>query len=205
MVQNFVRFGGRVYYLLMNINDQKIDFTKAPDDLPVPQDDGAANHLCGLRLPSIALNATGGGAIDVSASRGLLVIYCYPMTGQPGVALPDGWDAIPGARGCTPQSCAFRDHYQELKALGADVVGLSVQSTQYQSEMALRLHLPFPILSDEHFAFASALNLPIFEAGGMRLIKRITLIAKNGVIEAVHYPIFPSDSDPAWVIQYLAR
>ena len=187
----------------MKIDDASADYTKAPADLPVPQDDGAANHLLGLRLPAIALRATDGSTIDVSAQSGCLVIYCYPMTGQPGHALPEGWDGIPGARGCTPQSCAFRDHYQELQALGADVVGLSVQSTEYQSEMALRSHLPFPILSDAQFAFARALNLPMFEAGGMRLIKRITLIANDAVIEAVHYPIFPSDSDPAWVIHFL--
>jgi peroxiredoxin len=125
------------------------------------------------------------------------------MTGQPNVPLPDGWDQIPGARGCTPQSCSFRDHYQELRSLGADVVGLSVQSTEYQQEMADRLHLPFSVLSDADYLFQQALRLPTFVAAGMTLLKRITLIANDGVIEAVHYPIFPSDSDPAWVIDYL--
>jgi peroxiredoxin len=125
------------------------------------------------------------------------------MTGQPNVALPDGWDQIPGARGCTPQSCSFRDHYQELQSLGAQVVGLSVQSTANQQEMADRLHLPFPIVSDVDYQFQRALQLPTFVAAGMNLLKRITLIANDGVIEAVHYPIFPSDSDPAWVINYL--
>jgi len=114
-----------------------------------------------------------------------------------------GWDQIPGARGCTPQSCSFRDHYQELQALGAEVVGLSVQSTEYQKEMADRLHLPFPVVSDVNYQFQKALNMPTFVAAGMTLLKRITLIANNGVIEAVHYPIFPSDSDPSWVIDYL--
>jgi peroxiredoxin len=125
------------------------------------------------------------------------------MTGQPNVPLPDGWDQIPGARGCTPQSCSFRDHYQELRSLGADVVGLSVQSTEYQQEMADRLHLPFPVLSDADYRFQQALRLPTFVAAGMTLLKRITLIANDGMIEAIHYPIFPSDSDPAWVIDYL--
>jgi len=117
--------------------------------------------------------------------------------------LPDGWDQIPGARGCTPQSCSFRDHYQELQALGAELVGLSVQSTEYQKEMSDRLHLPFPVVSDVGYEFQKALNMPTFVVAGMTLLKRVTLIANNGVIEAVHYPIFPSDSDPAWVIEYL--
>jgi len=141
--------------------------------------------------------------VNLSQLPGRLVIYCYPMTGQPKVPLPEGWDQIPGARGCTPQSCAYRDHYQELQALNADVFGLSVQSTDYQREMATRLHLPFPVLSDAQYQFQMALNLPMFEAAGMTLLKRVTLIANQGRIEAVHYPIFPSDSDPAWVLDYL--
>ena len=141
--------------------------------------------------------------VNLSQLPERLVIYCYPMTGQPNVPLPEGWDQIPGARGCTPQSCAYRDHYQELQALNADVFGLSVQSTDYQREMATRLHLPFPVLSDAQYQFQMALNLPMFEAAGMTLLKRVTLIANQGRIEAVHYPIFPSDSDPAWVLDYL--
>jgi peroxiredoxin len=125
------------------------------------------------------------------------------MTGQPNVALPDGWDQIPGARGCTPQTCSFRDHYQELKALKAEVVGLSVQTTDYQKEMAQRLHLPFQVVSDVDFKFQKALNLPTFVAAGMTLLKRLTIISKAGKIVAVHYPIFPSDSDPSWVIDFL--
>ena len=179
------------------------NLNQLPTDLPIPQDDGLTNHLKGMRLPNISLNATNGKTIDLGDIKGKLVIYCYPMTGQPNVALPDGWDQIPGARGCTPQSCSFRDHYQDLRSLGADVVGLSVQSTEYQQEMADRLHLPFPVLSDEDYRFQQALRLPTFVAAGMTLLKRITLIANDGVIEAVHYPIFPSDSDPAWVIDYL--
>ncbi len=174
-----------------------------PKDLPVPQDDGAASHLIGQRLPSIALTATDGAVIDIGAIVNTVVIYCYPMTGQPNVPLPDGWDQIPGARGCTPQSCSFRDHYQEIQALGADVIGLSVQSTAYQKEMAERLHLPFQVVSDADYKFQKALRLPIFQVAGMTLLKRITLIAKHGIIEAVHYPVFPSDSDPNWVIERL--
>jgi len=179
------------------------NLNQLPVDLPIPQDDGAADHLVGMSLPVISLGTTAHGQFNLGQTQGRIVIYCYPMTGQPNVPLPDGWDQIPGARGCTPQSCSFRDHYQELQSLGADVVGLSVQSTEYQQEMADRLHLPFPVLSDEGYEFQQALRLPIFVAAGMTLLKRITLIANDGVIEAVHYPIFPSDSDPAWVMDYL--
>jgi peroxiredoxin len=156
-----------------------------------------------MSLPNLLLLTTIGKELNLGEIAGRLVIYCYPMTGQPNVALPDGWDQIPGARGCTPQSCSFRDHYQELQSLGAEVVGLSVQSTAYQQEMADRLHLPFPVVSDADYQFQGALQLPTFIAAGMTLLKRITLIANDGVIEAIHYPIFPSDSDPAWVINYL--
>ena len=180
-----------------------INLNQLPIGLPIPQDDGSTNHLTGMKLPNVSLNATNGKAVNFGDIKGKLVIYCYPMTGQPNVALPDGWDQIPGARGCTPQSCSFRDHYQVLQALGAEVIGLSVQTTEYQKEMADRLHLPFPVVSDVNYEFQKALNMPTFVAAGMTLLKRITLIVNNGVIEAVHYPIFPSDSDPSWVIDYL--
>ena len=179
------------------------NLNQLPINLPIPQDDGSTNHLKGMKLPNVSLNATNGKAVNFGDKKGKLVIYCYPMTGQPNVALPDGWDQIPGARGCTPQSCSFRDHYQELQALGAEVIGLSVQTTEYQKEMADRLHLPFPVVCDVNYEFQKALNMPTFVAAGMTLLKRVTLITNNGVIEAVHYPIFPSDSDPAWVIDYL--
>ena len=179
------------------------NLSQLPTDLPIPHDDGSTNHLKGMKLPHISLNATNGKTVHLGDIKGKLVIYCYPMTGQPNVPLPDGWDQIPGARGCTPQSCSFRDHYQELQALGAEVVGLSVQSTEYQKEMVDRLHLPFPVVSDANYLFQQALNMPTFEVAEMTLLKRVTLITNNGVIEAVHYPIFPSDSDPAWVMDYL--
>jgi peroxiredoxin len=156
-----------------------------------------------MALPNVDLLATDGSMVNLSQLPGRTVIYCYPMTGQPNVPLPEGWDQIPGARGCTPQSCAYRDHYQELQALNANVYGLSVQSTDYQREMATRLHLPFQVLSDEQYQFQKALNLPTFVAAGMTLLKRVTLISNDGYIEALHYPIFPSDSDPAWVLDYL--
>jgi peroxiredoxin len=180
-----------------------INLNQLPDNLPVPLDDGAADHLKGLMLPKISLQSTQGKFITIGDTRRRVVVYCYPMTGQPGVPLPEGWDEIPGARGCTPQTCAFRDHYQELQALGAEVMGLSVQSTEYQREMAERLHLPFPVVSDINYQFQKALNLPTFVTAGMTLLKRVTLIANAGLIEAVHYPIFPSHSDAEWVINYL--
>jgi peroxiredoxin len=181
------------------------NLNQLPDDLPVPQDDGASDHLKGLNLPSLELMAINGDVVDLSKLKGRAVIYCYPMTGRPDRDLPEGWNQIPGARGCTPQSCSFRDHYQELKSLGVEVFGLSVQTSEYQQEMVQRLHLPFLVLSDENYLFQKALNLPTFIASGMTLLKRITLIVHDGVIEAVHYPIFPSDSDAPWVIQYLKK
>lgn len=180
-----------------------VDLNKIPPNLPVPTDDGLADHLIGMHLPSLSLTATNGTKIDLSEIKGRMVVYFYPRTGTPNTSLPEGWDQIPGARGCTPQSCAYRDHYQEIKALGAEVFGLSTQSTEYQAEMVNRLHLPFPVLSDEMFEFQRALNLPTFEVAGMTLLKRLTVIVKDGLIEAVHYPVFPSDSDPAWVMDKL--
>jgi hypothetical protein len=181
------------------------NLTQLPSDLPIPEDDGSTDHLKGMKLPQVLLKATNGETINLGNIQGRLVIYCYPMTGQPNVALPDGWDQIAGARGCTPQSCSFRDHYQDLKNLGAKVIGLSVQTSEYQKEMADRLHLPFPVVSDVDYQFQKALNMPTFVAGGMTLLKRVTLITNHSVIEGVHYPIFPSDSDAAWVMDYLKK
>lgn len=181
------------------------NYDQLPDNLPVPADDGAALHLPGLLLPAIDLISTLGAKVRLHELTGTLVIYCYPMTGVPGIPLPDGWDQIPGARGCTPQSCSYRDHYQELLTLGAKVVGLSSQPTDYQLEMATRLHLPFEILSDPDLQCHHIMKLPVFETAGMTLYKRLTLIIQDGVIEAVHYPIFPSDSDVLWVLDHLKR
>lgn len=175
-----------------------------PPDLPVPQNDGACAHVRGLRLPALALQSTAGGAVDLSSMRGTVVVYCYPRTGRPGQELPTGWNAIPGARGCTPQSCAFRDHYTQLKNLGAaEVYGLSTQDTAYQREAVERLHLPFALLSDEKLAFAGALALPTFEVDGMRLVKRLTLIVRDGVVEHVFYPVFPPDRSAEEVARWL--
>ena len=179
-------------------------FSELPDNLPVPEDDGACDHLVGMMIPDISLASTAGEKVMISGLSGVTVLYCYPMTGRPGEELPAGWDDIPGARGCTPQSCAFRDASDQITALNARIFGLSTQDTAYQNEMATRLHLPFAVLSDAKYALSTALRLPLFEAGGMRLIKRVTLIISDGQITAVHYPIFPSHSDPEWVISTLS-
>ena len=178
----------------------------APDwsTIPAPVDDGAAGHLLGAKVPSIALPATSGAAVDLSALPGRVVVYAYPRTGTPGVANPEGWDMIPGARGCTPQSCAFRDHYQELQTLGASVFGLSTQDTDYQREAAERLHLPFPLLSDERLALTRAMRLPTFDTAGMTLLKRLTLVVESGVVAKLFYPVFPPDRSAAEVAAWLS-
>ena len=178
---------------------------RLPSDLPVPLDDGGSQHLPGAALPHCQLPSTQGGEVDPAAITGRIVIYCYPMTGRPGQALPQGWDRIPGARGCTPQACGFRDHYAELQQLQVQVFGLSVQSSTYQQEAARRLHLPFALLSDADYEFTDALRLPTFEADGMRLNKRLTLVARNGVIEHCFYPVFPPDRHGEEVIAWLRR
>ena len=182
---------------------QRTDFP-LPPDLPRPVDDGAARHLVGLPMPKLSLRSTKGRMVDPSALAGArTVIYAYPMTGVPGKALPEGWDMIPGARGCTPQSCGFRDHHKELAELGAEVFGLSTQTTDYQREMSERLHLPFEVLSDAELELTEALRLPTFEVDGMRLLKRLTLIVSGGRIEHVFYPVFPPNESAATVIAWL--
>ena len=175
-----------------------------PADLPVPVDDGACAHLLGMAMPQVALTSTAGGTIDLAARTSpRTIVYCYPRTGVPGQPLPTGWDAIPGARGCTPQSCAFRDHHAELARRGAEVFGLSTQTPDYQRELAERLHLPFAILSDAEFRLTEALKLPTFTVDGMRLIKRLTLVLRQGRIEHVFYPVFPPDRSADQVLAWL--
>jgi len=175
-----------------------------PDDLPVPVDDGAARHLAGLTLPDVTLAATDGSHVNLARLSGRTVIYIYPRTGRPGQALPTGWNAIPGARGCTPQSCSFRDHFDELKSLGVrQVYGLSTQDGDYQREVVERLHLPFAILSDAGFALARALRLPTFEVDGMVLLKRMALVIDDGRITQVFYPVFPPDRSAGEVVTWL--
>jgi peroxiredoxin len=180
----------------------------APDwsTIPAPADDGATRHLVGAQVASVLLQATDGGTIDLSKLRGRTIVYAYPRTGKPGVENPDGWDMIPGARGCTPQTCSFRDHFAELKVLGVDhLFGLSTQDSDYQREAATRLHLPFALLSDERLTLTRAMNLPTFETSGMTLLKRFTLVIEDGKVEHVFYPVFPPDRSAADVIEWLSR
>ena len=175
-----------------------------PPNIPAPQDDGAAKHLAGQKLPDLALPATDGASVNLSKLKGRTVIYIYPRTGVPGVDTLPGWDQIPGARGCTPQSCSFRDHFGELKRLGvAQLFGLSTQDTAYQQEAATRLHLPFAILSDEKLALTKVLKLPTFTTSGMTLLKRMALVIGDGVITKAFYPVFPPDKNAEVVIAWL--
>src|ERR1051325_3765912 len=178
------------------------DYTTFPDDLPVPEDDGAADHLPGAELPDLSLPSTAGKDINVNQS-GALVLYIYPRTGKPGEPLLPGWDDIPGARGCTPESCAFRDLNAEFEQLGVRVHGLSAQSLEDQHEFAERVHLPYAILSDPQLELAKQLDLPTFQIAGMTLYKPLTLIARDGRIERVFYPVFPPDRNAADVLAWL--
>jgi peroxiredoxin len=176
-----------------------------PPDLPVPEDDGAADHLPGLVLPALDLPSTSAGAVNLAdLASGRLVAYVYPMTGTPGQPLPAGWDDIPGARGCTPQSCAYRDSLAEFDRLGAGVVGIGAQGHDEQREFAHREHIPFPLLDDSGLELATALGLPTFEAGGKTLYRRLTFVAEAGTIVKAFYPVFPPDRNAAEVLAWLA-
>jgi peroxiredoxin len=181
------------------------DLHTLPENLPVPQDDGAARHLSHMMVPPIALPSTRGREVVLAKeSEGRrVVVYAYPRTGEPDKDPPPGWDAIPGARGCTPQSCGFRDTHAEFSRLGAAVYGLSTQTTEYQREMAERLHLPFEVLSDAELRFQGALKLPTFEVAGMTLLKRMTLVLFRGEVEHVFYPVFPPDRSARQVLDWL--
>jgi peroxiredoxin len=181
------------------------DVYTLPDDLPVPEDDGACDHLAGRALPALRLTATTGGSVDLAdvGAEGATVLFIYPRTGKPGEPLPPGWDLIPGARGCTPQSCAFRDLHGEFADKGVEVVGLSAQSAKDQAEFAERVHLPFAVLSDPELRLAEALGLPTFEVAGMTLYKRLSLIIRDGLIAKTFYPVFPPDRNAAEVLAWL--
>jgi len=181
------------------------DYGKLPPNLPVPEDDGCADHLTGMELPEVHLSSTLGGAVDLAElSRGRLVAYVYPRTGTPGQPSPSGWDDIPGARGCTPQSCAYRDRLTDFASLGATVVGISAQSPDEQCEFAEREHIPFPLLSDSGLRLRDTLQLPTFEVEQMTLYKRLTIIAESGKITKVFYPVFPPDRNATEVLAWLA-
>jgi peroxiredoxin len=175
-----------------------------PANLPVPKDDGGARHLKGMAMPDLELPSTSNRRVNLAKIQApRLVLYAYPMTGRPDRTLPAGWDDIPGARGCTPETCGFRDHHKDLAKLHAEVFGVSTQSTEYQREMVERLEVPFEVLSDEHFALTEALRLPTFSVDGMTLMKRLTLIVENGRIAHVFYPVFPPDKHAEEVIAWL--
>lgn len=179
--------------------------TSLPTDLPAPVDNGECDHLVGMELPSVALPATSRGDIDPSkcASR-YVVIYCYPKTGHPDGSLPaPGWDAIPGARGCTPQTCGFRDLHDDIVGYDATVFGLSVNDPEYQKEAAERLEIPFAFLSDANFEFTTALHLPTFDVADMTLLKRVTIIAEHNVIQKIFYPVFPTNENAGNVLAWL--
>jgi peroxiredoxin len=181
------------------------DVYTLPDDLPVPEDDGACDGLEGERLPDLELAATTGRRIGLAGigADGTAVLFVYPRTGKPGEPLPPGWDLIPGARGCTPQSCAFRDLHGEFSSHGIEVVGLSAQSAADQIEFAERVHLQFPLLSDPALALAGRRRLPTFEVAGMKLYKRVTLVVRDGRIAKVFYPVFPPDRNAAEVLAWI--
>jgi peroxiredoxin len=182
------------------------NLNELPKNLPRPKDDGGARHLRGTAVPDLDLPSTANRLVNLSKiAAPRIVVYCYPMTGQPGKALPAGWDDIPGARGCTPETCGFRDHHKDLAKLHAEVFGLSTQSTAYQQEMVKRLEVPFEVLSDERLAFAHALRLPTFTVEGMTLLKRLTLVLRDNRIEHVFYPVFPPDAHAEEVIAWLER
>ncbi len=178
---------------------------KLPKDLPVPVDDGATAHMEGSLLPDLDLSSTDGATINLAGLDKRWVIYIYPMTGRPDVSLPDGWDGIPGARGCTPQSCSFRDHYADLMALHTGVFGLSAQTSEYQREAKNRLQLPFQLLSDSSLRLKSAMQMPTFTVAGMELFKRLTIITKDGRIEKVFYPVFPPEQNADEVLVWLRK
>ena len=176
-----------------------------PKNLPIPMDDGACDHLVNIRLPSVPLKSTSGDVVDLASFTGTTIVYCYPRTGQPDRNPPKGWNEIPGARGCTPQTCAYRDHYLEFQALGVRVFGLSAQDTEYQKEAVERLCLPFDLLSDSSLAFTKVVGLPTFEVESMTLLKRVTLVINSGKIIKVFYPIFPPDGNAQEVLTWLSH
>ena len=186
-------------------NTQSGNYLGMPDNLPVPEDDGAADHLLGMKMVDLSLPATSGEQVNLFKLPAITVLFCYPMSGVPGVALPAGWDDIPGARGCTPQACSYRDKYPELMKYASRLFGVSTQTTPYQAELKNRVALPYEILSDSNLQLQKGLSLPVFFANNATLIKRLTLIIKDGVISKVNYPVFPSDKDVDWVLAELAQ
>ena len=176
---------------------------RLPEGLPVPEDDGACDHLLGQMLPQLTLESSQGPVSLRALSMDRLVLYVYPRTGRPDTPAGTEWDAIPGARGCTPQSCAFRDHAAELADLGAAVAGLSAQPLEEQVEFAERNHISYPVIADPERKLGAALRLPTFEYDGMTLYKRVTLVVEACAVAKVFYPVFPPDRNAADVVTWL--
>ncbi len=180
------------------------DLMNLPSNLPIPEDDGACDHLSGMRVPSIQLLSTAERMVDLALeSKKPTVVFIYPRTGEPNKPAPSDWDLIPGARGCTPQSCGFRDLHKEFEREGFNVYGLSSQDSDYQKEFARRNHIPFEILSDKDFKFTDALNLPTFKYNSVRLIKRMAFILQDGKFKKVFYPVFPPNENAEAVLQWV--
>jgi peroxiredoxin len=179
------------------------DLSKIPEGLPVPTDDGACDHLKGVLLPGVTLQTTSGRTVNLRDVRGRTVFFFYPRTGEPSKPAPPDWDLIPGARGCTPQSCGFRDLYQEFRILGFEIYGVSSQDSSYQKEFVIRNHIPFEILSDSEFRLTDSLRVPTFQYNGMRLIKRMAWITEEGSISKVFYPVFPPNENATQVLKWL--
>lgn len=186
---------------------EMLEMPPLPEGLPVPEDDGACDHLIGMSLPPVNLVSSSRQLVNMAALRGLNVIYIYPMSGEDDSVLPDNWDSIPGARGCTPQSCSFRDHQKELSEFGANVFGLATQTSDYLAGEVTRIHLPYDLLSDEHLAFQSALSLPVFDikVAGTTVLKRVTLICDDARISHIFYPVFPPDKSAQHVVDWLRQ
>jgi peroxiredoxin len=188
------------------LSNATTNFGQLPENLPAPVDDGACRHLPGMQIPSLSLGSTSGRSLNLAEIQSpTTVLYCYPMTGRPGEPLPSGWDTIPGARGCTPETCSFRDHHQDMTKLGATVLGMSTQTTNDQREMVERLNVPYEVLSDSELALTRALNLPTFAINQRIFIKRLTLILRQGCIAHVFYPIFPPNAHADEVLAWLSR
>ena len=181
------------------------DFTRLPPNLPVPQDDGGADHLPGLAIPALVLDSSQGPVDLAELCARRAVVYVYPKTGTPGVPAADGWDALPGARGCTPESCGFRDHAAELAALDARVAGLSGQPLAEQIAFAERNAMPFPVIADPGLRLGAALSLPTFTLHGVTCLRRLTLVAERGRVVHAFYPVFPPDAHAAEVAAWLHR
>jgi peroxiredoxin len=183
-----------------------MDLHKLPEGLPVPEDDGACLHLPGMEIPDLELASTAGRMVRLrEASQALTVLFFYPRSGRPGAMIPAAWDLVPGARGCTPQACAYRDHHAEFRTRGASVFGVSSQDTEYQLELVRRNQLPYEILSDAEFRLTEALRLPTFVFDGVRLIKRLALVAEKARIVKVFYPVFPPDQNAENVLAWLKK